>query len=323
MKPTREDIGIVAQYSNWTEVGVEQALESHVRPNQTEWQRFLKWAILALGAGFFVAGVLFFFAYNWAELHKFAKMGIIFGLILISTISAVVLKVDTVVKQVLLSVSSILVGVLFGVYGQVYQTGADAYDLFLAWSMMALLWVVAARFYPLWLMYLVLVNTTIVLYLMQVMGDVVQEEEFLILAIFNAVTFVVVSFVIPKLSKGGGVAPSWFTNVVWLAWIVPITIYAFIYIFDWDPYMSWIAFIVTAILYTLGAIYGLIQRNRFYLGTLGFGVVVLIVAKILRATDSDMEGALLSGVVVVVLITLLVVALSRLKEPAKIKKQDE
>ena len=41
--------------------------------------------------------------------------------------------------------ASVLVGVLLAVIGQVYHTGADAYSLFAAWTLLILPWTLASR----------------------------------------------------------------------------------------------------------------------------------------------------------------------------------
>ena len=45
--------------------------------NKKEWNRFLSIFLLAVGIGFTVSGIIFFFAYNWNDLPKFAKLGIV------------------------------------------------------------------------------------------------------------------------------------------------------------------------------------------------------------------------------------------------------
>ena len=45
--------------------------------NKKEWNQFLSIFLLAAGIGFTIAGIIFFFAYNWDTISKFAKLGII------------------------------------------------------------------------------------------------------------------------------------------------------------------------------------------------------------------------------------------------------
>ena len=61
-----------------------------------------------------------------------------------------------------------LVGVLLAVYGQVYQTGADPFGLFLAWAVLILGWALVGRQVGLWMLLLVLLNLTLILYWTQV-----------------------------------------------------------------------------------------------------------------------------------------------------------
>ncbi|ULT43759.1 DUF2157 domain-containing protein [Niabella defluvii] len=90
------------------------------------------------------------------------------ALILITTGLVFLPKLNTDTRSIILTGAAALVGVLFAVFGQVYQTGANAYDFFLAWVIFISLWVWVSNFAALWLLYLLLVNTTIVLYAEQV-----------------------------------------------------------------------------------------------------------------------------------------------------------
>ena len=84
-----------------------------------------------------------------------------------------------------------LVGPLLTVYGQAYQTGADAWELFLGWGLLVLPWVALARFGPLWLFELLVVNVGLSLYSTQVLGgrDAVFFELLLALALLNGLAW--------------------------------------------------------------------------------------------------------------------------------------
>ena len=85
-----------------------------------------------------------------------------------SVLLAVFTRWSTLVKQVLLTGATFLTGTLFAVFGQIYQTGADAYHLFLGWTLFTFLWAVAIRFAPLWLTFIGLLSITIWLYVIQI-----------------------------------------------------------------------------------------------------------------------------------------------------------
>lgn len=142
--------------------------------------------LLAVGVGFTVAGIIFFFAYNWEELPKFAKLGIVEVLLVASVLLATFTHWNKLVKQILLTGATFLIGTLLAVFGQIYQTGADAYDLFLGWTLFTILWAVAIRFAPLWLTFIGLLCTTIWLYNIQIASA--NSWEMTLLA--NAVTWI-------------------------------------------------------------------------------------------------------------------------------------
>ena len=122
--------------------------------DKKQWNQFLSIFLLAAGVGFTVAGIIFFFAYNWEDLPKFAKLGIVQTLLVASVLLTIFTRWNVLIKQIILTGATFLVGTLFAVFGQIYQTGADAYDLFLGWTLFTILWAVAIRFTPLWLTFI-------------------------------------------------------------------------------------------------------------------------------------------------------------------------
>jgi uncharacterized membrane protein len=66
--------------------------------------------------------------------------------------------------KVSLLVATICLGVLLALYGQTYQTGADPWQLFFNWALLMLPWAIIGRFAALWIVWIVLMNTSIILY---------------------------------------------------------------------------------------------------------------------------------------------------------------
>ena len=141
MKIQREDIHIISRHSNLTEQAIERVLKENVYNDKEMWKKFLRLFFITLGIGFTTAGIIFFFAYNWADLNKFIKLGLTEVLIIATTIIVLLPKIKSSTRNIILTGSSFLVGVLFAVFGQIYQTGADAYDFFSAWTVFITLWV--------------------------------------------------------------------------------------------------------------------------------------------------------------------------------------
>jgi uncharacterized membrane protein len=213
---TRLLIHSISRHSNWKPALIKNTLRNTgVYANAEEWKAFIYYALITLGLAFSVAGVIFFFAFNWAYLHKFVKLGIVQTILLTFTILAVFVKSSSTVKNILLMAASITVGALFAVFGQIYQTGANAYDFFLGWTVFIVLWAFISAFPPLWLLLLVLINTTFVLFTEQVTTSLNFEAVNTILFAFNSLSILVFEWLYGtgKIKE----LPGWFTRCVALA----------------------------------------------------------------------------------------------------------
>lgn len=296
----REDIYIISRNSDLTEKGAENALTTYVYNQKDDWQKFLKYVFIAFGVGFTVAGVLFFFAYNWAELPKFVKLGLTQLLIIATTLAVFFIKTNVNIRNIVLTGSAILVGVLFAVYGQIYQTGADAYDFFLGWTIFITLWVLVSNFAPLWFLYILLINTTFVLFIDQIGPDWSAILILFILFIINAL-FLVGAILVSKYQKVKKV-PNWFLYVISLATLAFSTMGIVYSILDNSGTLAYI-FVVTAIVfYITGIYYGLKQKNAFYLSIIQLSVIIIICALILNGVE-DGSGIVLTGVFIIASIT--------------------
>ena len=142
-------------------------------PTADEWRAFAARFLTLLGVGFCVSGVFFFFAYNWADLGRFGKFGLLEAAIALLVVGAWRLP-TRLGRDAALLIAALLVGPLLAVYGQIYQTGADPYELFFGWLLLISPWVAAGRSPILWLAALVLANVSLLLYWS---GVVVRHES--------------------------------------------------------------------------------------------------------------------------------------------------
>lgn len=133
-------------------------------PDRVAWRRFLDQLTLWLGVLFLAAAVIFFFAYNWQALGHLARFGIVETLLAGAVAAAWHLGVARTVGKAALLGAALLVGALLALVGQTYQTGADPWGLFAGWAICILPWVAIARFAPLWLVLLALMNLAVGLY---------------------------------------------------------------------------------------------------------------------------------------------------------------
>lgn len=284
----REDIHIIGRHSNLTEKGIAKALKENIYNDKEAWQKFLRLFFISLGVGFTVSGIVFFFAYNWADLHKFAKIGLSEGVLTATIILVLLPKINGNIRNIFLTGASVLVGVLFAVFGQIYQTGANAYDFFLAWTVFVTLWVIVSNFAPLRLLYLILINTTFILYSQQVAKD--WSEVFVCSLLFIINTTVLISAIFWGKKK----IPNWFLNTVALASVSYATIGVVIGIFDKYQATFPVLILITAIAFALGIWHGLKTKSGFYLSVIPFSLIIIVSALLIKISDGEMMFLLVS-----------------------------
>ena len=176
---TPERVRRLAQLGYLDRQGLEQGLRlTGGIPNRQGWARFLDYSLLVLGALFFTSGLFFFVAYNWEELPRFARFGVLQTAIVLLLIITHWVGLNRLGGKIALTVASLLVGALLAVFGQEYQTGADAYTLFGYWALLIAGWVVISKFDLLWGILLALLNVALVLFWTQVLpGDQYPQPE--------------------------------------------------------------------------------------------------------------------------------------------------
>ena len=173
------------------------ATHLEVYPSKRTWLIFFDKALLIIGTVALVLSLVFFIAYNWQSLGKIGKFALVEGALVITIALYVALSFRRqfqLIRQLLLLIASIITGSLLALFGQVYQTGADTWQLFFAWALLITPWVVIARFPALWLLWLGLINACLALYLdvanLQFINHHLQNiSQVAVLALFNFIAF--------------------------------------------------------------------------------------------------------------------------------------
>lgn len=174
-----EPSGVPATRANVDNLAIGLALDAATQrrarelaglvPDPRDWARYLDRFLAVTGALLIVAGIATFFAWNWAELHRLVKFALLQGGLLGAVLLAWRLGIDSVGGRASLLAAGCLIGVLLAVFGQVYQTGADPYTLFLGWACLLLPWALIGRQAGLWLLWVLLLNLVLILYWLQVL----------------------------------------------------------------------------------------------------------------------------------------------------------
>ena len=113
---------------------------------------------------FLIAGVTSFTAYNWANMSNVEKLAIPSVLIVAGLIAYLFLEKE-IYKNLAIFFSSFMIGTLFAVYGQVYQTGADVWILFRNWAIFLIIPMVATGYYSVMTLFSIVVAIATSFYL--------------------------------------------------------------------------------------------------------------------------------------------------------------
>ncbi len=155
----------------WSEQGIIAPNSNHyaatvagVLPDLADWKNIADRFCLLLGTAFVTSGIIFFITYKWQALNRFAKIGLVELLIVSLMLLIWRLGLERSVGKAILFTTALLIGALLVLIGQIYQTGADTFELFIAWGVAILPWVIIGRFALLWIFWLTLTNLAMIYY---------------------------------------------------------------------------------------------------------------------------------------------------------------
>ncbi len=134
------------------------------RPTAAEWRAFEVRLLHAAGLGSLGAGVIFFVAANWQAWGLAGRFGLLQAGLLICVATALWQPPPARVGQAGLLLATLFTGALLALFGQSYQTGADLFELFLTWSLLALPFAVAALSGAVWAVWWVVLDVGLGLY---------------------------------------------------------------------------------------------------------------------------------------------------------------
>lgn len=287
-RPVRaEDLYRLAEAKVLSSKGLEAAfVRTGFTPARTSWKTFFDRIFLFLGSALVLSGIIYFFAYNWDKLGRFAKFGLIEGAILATVLLAWKKSTDSLTGQTSLLSAAVLVGPLLAVYGQVYQTGADAQGLFLIWILLIVGWTVIARFSPLWLFGLTLANVWLLLYWNQILKGRFELRDttfLLVMAFFN--TIILLIWEETALRGVQWLRPRWYPGIIATAAVFYLTLFSIWSVFERDG-AGWFYLPVVGILLAYSY---LRTRDLFILAISFLSIIITVTSFFVRTFDID-EG---------------------------------
>lgn len=153
-----------------------------------KWSVVLYKLFMNVGTALVLSGIISFFAFNWHKIPSLLKLGLLEFGIIACLIIAKKISLETYIGKLVLLSASVLVGVFMAVFGQIYQTGADAYQLFMFWSLLILGWSILSKFSAQWVLWGVVSNIFIILWWKQTKSHnygIKYIELFFYLSFFN------------------------------------------------------------------------------------------------------------------------------------------
>ena len=281
----------------------EALAATKIVPDGKAWRSFIDQLLLWLGGLALAFAAMFFVAYNWNDIGRFAKFGLVEACLVLAIVAHWKLADRQVAGQVSLFVATILLGVLLALYGQTYQTGADPWQLFCNWALLASPWVVIARFPALWVLWLALINLSMVLY-HQALGSVFDlmfgydSGVYWLIFLCNSLALIVWELLTatwPWLNE------RWAIRLLAVAGGIPVTWLVLHQIFDSQEASSWAALAWGIWLTCLYLVYRKKRPDLFMLaGGCLSGIVVLLSFLGEHMLDEPSAGSMLFLAVLVI-----------------------
>jgi uncharacterized membrane protein len=274
-----------------TDDAYERALElaSAPRPAREHASLAARVALL-LGAALCFAAVVFFIAHNWHGMTRWQRFGALEAGLVAFGVAAVRARAEL-TRQIALTLCAAMFGPLLAVYGQTYQTGADPYELFLTWALLAAPLAALARFMPLWLAVWGLLNVSVDLWCHQLspFGTDPWHYAVVLQASVNVIGLVAYELATRR-TRWLGARVSWPARVLAVAALLPALPTACWYVADsfWHA-GAWgivATVIVSALCVALAVLY---RSDRFMKTTAAFGACGLVTAGAAHALRSWLE----------------------------------
>jgi uncharacterized membrane protein len=137
--PTRAEFDRLAEFHSLGREGVEDMLAlAAARPSRAESLQFLARCLVLAGLLSLASGLVFFVAANWSRIAVFGRFALVEIVLAACAALACWKPPPRILGRGALFLAFVATGALLALFGQTYQTGADVYELFLAWALLGL-----------------------------------------------------------------------------------------------------------------------------------------------------------------------------------------
>ncbi|NJC24849.1 DUF2157 domain-containing protein [Neolewinella antarctica] len=286
-----------------------RALRENVYATLPQWQTFVRITLLTLGLGLVTSALVYLLAFNWDVLTTVTKLSLAGAGVVVPTLMALFPVFSPFIRKMLMTAAAMMVGALFAVYGQIYQTGADNYEYFLAWFVFTTVWAVVVDFPALWILWLIVGNLTLYFFGEQVLEHWRTYETLgasVVTSGLALLTFTVLS------NRGEQNYPAWFLNTIALG--LGVVAVAAIALTAWSDEMSSLFYVVR--FGVLGVLFGGLAIGYFrrWLGLLSvMSLAVIASLAVLITLSNDDAGFYFAGLWVLGATTFAAITINTLR----------
>lgn len=129
-----------------------------LEPPREAWLAAADRLLAFAGVLLLAAGAIFFFAYNWEALDRLTRLAIAVGALAACTAAGLLARPFGTAWRAALFGACLTTGALLALVGQIYQTGADVWELFAAWAALMLPFTLLSRSAASWSLWLAVAN---------------------------------------------------------------------------------------------------------------------------------------------------------------------
>lgn len=193
-QPARASAQLLARAS--AQLLARASARGALRPAPAEWRTLLDRVFAFGGALLLSAAVVFFLAYNWEAMHRFARLGLVVGVLVACCAGALTARPLGVGWRAALFGACVATGAVLALVGQTYQTGADVWELFAAWAALMLPFAWLSRSTASWVLWLGVANLALMRALSQSVwwgffDTLSNAQALLAIAAFNLIVLLV------------------------------------------------------------------------------------------------------------------------------------
>lgn len=296
---------------------IEQAEGHHVGLREAI-ARHATWFSICL----LVAGTIFFVAANWQAFGFYTRVGLVALAMVANCVYAAHLGLDGLRGRAVALLGGLCFGPVMAIYGQHFQTGADAHQLFATWMLVMAVFALGTRFVGAWVVVWALAHVSTLSWMEQILGLSPDDDDGVIVLVALMVGNLAVWVGLESANDlrawknkapcfGSRASTRWLVDVCALGFLGPGAILTATVIFESRVPAGAHVAATLFVLVAPAAVFGYLRRwadmvvLSLALVALAFVLTMLMSKAIFDGLDLDEIGVMLVGLLVCVLVWII------------------